>query len=171
MANPPDPLPDTVRRFESPETRMLVIARALACDLLEVDAIKLELDVSDDEWERTVHHPAFARMVNEEREAWTRNTSVSERIRMKGLLGYEQAIPEMAVLIADKTAPAAARVAAFSALQRGAGIGAKEEGAVIDPGGKINITINLGKEAPPIHVEAVTPKVIEHIPLEVTEDA
>ncbi len=142
------------------EKRLRSIAREIGRDIFPFEDVLRSHNVTDAEWQMLAQNRSFLQMIREERELWNSSLTTRERVDLKTLVMVEEALPAMYELMHAKNEPAAARVAAFTALQKGAGIGVQGVGAT-DTGGRVSITINMGddrqlkltQELPPVTLE------------------
>lgn len=124
------------------ERRIRSIANEIAMDLLEINDILKNHDVSQNEWLRLATNPLFNEMVAAYRSEWSSAKNTRERVDLKTLLLVESGLETMHALMNDPREPANARVEVFKSLQRGAGIGKNDPGT--ESVGKVSLTINMG---------------------------
>jgi hypothetical protein len=125
------------------------LAADLAAEIYDRDTIFVNHGLSPVAGEELLKAPWFSAMVEQARRDWGALDNVRDRIRIKAQITLEEALPTVYALINDKTAPAAARVAAFKEVKEVAGMSAKENEAAP---GFIPVQIFLGEGRPPITI-------------------
>lgn len=125
------------------------LAADLAADLYEREVVFKNHGMSMAQGLELLAQPWFKAMVDQAKRDWDALDNVKDRIKTKAQIALEDSIPTVYGIIADKTTPGAARVAAFKEMKEIAGMGAKEsegQGQVFVP---IQIFLD-GREAPPL---------------------
>lgn len=123
--------------------------------------------LTEAEGEQLLGSTWFQEMLREARAEWTSLRGSKQRVKLKGQIALEEAIPLIYELITDSAIPATARVAAFKELKdvSGVSIGVAEGGPA--GSGLPSVTIYLGTptEGPTVIVEgkkvAKEPETIE----------
>ena len=101
------------------------MAREIARDLVPIDQICERYKLGEDDYQRLVKHPMFARRFQEELDIWNASTprAITERIGAKAATMIEESLPEIYALIHDRNVPMAGKVEALKWAGRMAGIG------------------------------------------------
>lgn len=140
-------LPADVTEVETPTLEELIpaVARDVARDLLPRHEIATRHRITETAIARLESIPAFHRMVAAERAEWMAAENAKSRARLKAQHAVEESIVSIAGIVRDPKMPAAARVAAFTALKETGQFekAPPEEARGGGPGG-FSITINLG---------------------------
>jgi hypothetical protein len=119
------------------------LAAELAADLIPSDQIFAKHGMTMEQGFQLMTLGWFRDMVDEAKKEWSSLKSSKQRLRLKGQLALEEAIPEIYRLIHDSDIPGAARVAAFKELINVSGMAAAETGAS-GATGLPSVTIYLG---------------------------
>ena len=149
------------------DAKYLRIAREIAIDLFDIETILENNEVDRNEFERVKTDPHFQRLLAAEINAWQSAGNTIERTKLKAGALLEEFLPEANARIHDKGETLTAKTELAKLLARIAGMGL--ERASIEGGGgeRFTVTINLGADQKLQFQNTVTPKVIEHDPLEV----
>ena len=104
------------------------LAREIARDLIPIEDICERYKLSEDEYQRLIKHPMFARRFQEELDIWNASTpkAITERIGAKAATMIEESIVEVYALIHDKNVPMAPKIEALKWASRIAGVGERE---------------------------------------------
>jgi hypothetical protein len=156
-------VPTVTKTHLSTEAKWRSVARDLAVNIQELDAILDENEVSTEEWARMEVSPTFKGMLRDAIELWNQPHNVKERVELRAQHVLEASMLQAADLIRDRNEPAVARVKMMEVLAKIGKIGGTEAGGIGDPGNRVSITINMGEDKK-LHVEHdVTPvgKLIE----------
>lgn len=149
------------RTLESKRRESLVrsLAREVAMDIFDLETILKNHSLSDDEYAEICEMPSFKIMLEDATREWNAVTSTEERVRYKMLVGLEESLHEMLAMMTDGREPMSARVEMFKALQRGSGMHERGEVGTAD---RVQISINLGADTPPIVIEHQPPPAPAH---------
>jgi hypothetical protein len=120
------------------------LAADLAADLIPADDVFKRHGIGTQDANLLMGSEWFRHMVDEARSEWSSLKNSKQRVRLKGQLALEEAIPEIYHMIHDTDIPAAARVAAFKELKEVSGVasGTQENGNAGT--GLPSVTIILG---------------------------
>lgn len=120
-----------------------MLAADIAADIWDPDVIFERHGISDSQRLALLGSDWFQAMIQEAKTEWSSLKNSKARVRLKGQLALEEAIPTIFQMINDIEVPATARVAAFKELKDLSGVaGAVMEGSVGN--GLPSVTIYLG---------------------------
>jgi len=143
-------LSDDIKRFDlsgEHEVNLRRLAREIGIGIIDRETIFKNHGITTDIWLQIATNPQFQKLLAEECERWSATLNTRERVDIKTLAMIEEALPAMYANLHDPRFGDAAKVALFTALQRGVGIGLRgADGAGTMPGEKVSITINLGED-------------------------
>lgn len=138
------------------------LAREIARDLVPVEQICERYKLSDDNYQRILRHPLFARRLQEELDIWNASTprAITERIGSKAATMIEESLIEVYSLIHDKSIPMAPKIEALKWASRMAGIG-ESATAQAAAGERVRFNIFIGGEKVSFEKDAGNAKAIE----------
>lgn len=126
------------------EALLISLAREVAMDINAIETILKTHQITAEEWRNISESHFFQNLLLEQSTIWQGALNTQERVKVKLMAAVEEATPAIFAMIHDPKEPANARVEAFKALQRGAGVGGvTQEG---NAGDKVKIVINLGAD-------------------------
>lgn len=134
------------------------LAAELAADLIPSEQIFAKHGMTMQQGFQLLTLDWFREMVADAKKEWASIKSSKQRLRLKGQLALEEAIPEIYRMIHNEEIPGAARVAAFKELINVSGVAASTEG-VGSTTGLPSVTIYLGgpgDQGPTVTVQAAS---------------
>lgn len=123
--------------------RLIRIAEELAMRIEPAGEVLARHGVDAAEYAALRRTPAFRAHLREALGRWQSPAMAQERIAAKAVTLVERSLPDMAGIIEDPKAPAAARVGAFGQVRALSGLGDKDKDAGRD-GEKFTLNIVLG---------------------------
>lgn len=142
------------------EGLLLSLANEIATDLLPLETILKNHQISQNDWQTISKQPRFQMILAEAVREWEAADNVGKRLTLKFKLALEQTIPEMFQRLHDPEFNDAAKVKLFEVMQKGAGIG--DRGNMVDAGPGVSITIKMDSDT-----KALPPTVIEGVAIDV----
>lgn len=121
-----------------------MLAADLASDIWPPDIVFARHEITAEEAMFLMQSEWFKAMVAEAKAEWASLKNSKQRVRLKGQLALEEAIPTIYGLIGDEGIPAQARVAAFKELKDISGVGASAAEGGSAGTGLPSVTIYLG---------------------------
>jgi hypothetical protein len=131
------------------------IAREIAYDIIPLETILKNHEVTHKQFQEISKQQAFQTMLREYVEVWAGAENTQGRVKMKITSGVEDSLPDMFGLLHDKNFSDNARVELFKTLLQAGGLRGTEKTEGGSSAERVQITINMGAEAP-VTVEAVT---------------
>ena len=141
------------------------LAREIAMDILPLETILKQYDISDETWSKLQLNTKFRVLLGSEVESWSSALNTYERVKVKSASMLEEWLPTLHSRMSDDTEPLPAVIEAGKMLAKIAGLGSEKDiGAGI--GERFVINISMGPAAQPLEfAKEVTSKVtIEHEP-------
>lgn len=134
------------------------LARDVARNLIPLDQILRNSQISPKQYEQVVAHPFFKNRLEEELNAWAGD--VRTRVQAKAATLIEESLDEVYLLVHDKAQPMNHKI---EALKWAARLAAMEDGAKEGVADKVVININLGGDRTLTFAKEVIPepKIIE----------
>jgi hypothetical protein len=141
------------------------LAREIAMDILPIETILKQYDISDETWSKLQLNTKFMTLLGSEVESWSSALNTYERVKVKSAAMLEEWLPTLHVRMVDDTEALPAVIEAGKMLAKIAGLGGeKDTGGVV--GERFVINISMGPKADPLEfAKEVTSRVtIEHEP-------
>jgi hypothetical protein len=138
------------------------LAREIARDLIPIEEICERYKLSEDEYQRLIKHPMFARRFQEELDIWNASTphAIGGRISAKTATMIEESLPEIYALIHDRNVPMAPKIEALKWASRVAGVGEREN-TQQTLGERVRFNIFIGDQKVSFDKEITDAKTIE----------
>lgn len=152
----------SVDRVAVEEQKLRSLAREIAMDIIDPAAILKARGITAETFAVIASNERFKRLLREELEVWSGALNTRERVDIKTYAMIEDFLPQAWQYLHSPHFADTAKVSLFQALQKQVGIGQKD-GALADPGQKVQITINMSNGHKLAVEHDVTPegKVIE----------
>jgi hypothetical protein len=145
---------------------LIRLAREVAIDHLDTDAILKNYQINIEIWQKIQAMPRFQEVLRSEVEAWNTATNTHERTKLKAAAIMEQWLPEAFRQLHLDAQPLNAKVELGKLIARIAGMGVTGMGVEGAGGERFSVTINLGADASLRFDKQVPAKVIEATPTE-----
>jgi len=144
------------------DNTLVQLAREIAIDHLDAEAIQEIYKLSEDEWRIIQHSKRFQALLENEIIAWQSAQNTTERTRLKAGAIVEHWLPEANTRLHDPNETLNSKVELAKLVSNISGINKPE--SVTSAGSGFHVTINLGGSAPlSFSKEVLLPeKVIEH---------
>ncbi|WP_374308125.1 hypothetical protein [Methylocella sp.] len=143
------PTPD-LHRAHAHERRNIELANALAADLLTLDEVLKQFDMTRRELEQLLSTGNFRRLLSNARAEWRSAQNSGERARIKSAMAFETSIPELVRCIhRGSQEPLSGRVEAAKLLARAGGVGEKSQ-VPVAAGEKFSVVVNIMGETPQV---------------------
>jgi hypothetical protein len=142
------------------DIQLIQLAREIAIDHLDTDAILNLYSINADEWQAISHSRRFQELLAAEISAWQTAANTTERTRLKAGAIIEQWLPEANTKLHDPKETLNSKVELAKMLGRIAGLDKPEGMGVGTNGSGFSVTINLGSQ--PIQFDGLPSKVINH---------
>lgn len=156
MADVVPQVPATLPTQFTQDQVFLRLAREIAMDILPIDTILANHNITPDDWARIQVHPRFIQLLISNQEAWGSSLNTAERVRVKSLAMVEEVLPEFYSRMHDARELLSGKVEVLKTIARFAGVSEKS-GDVL--GEKFSVTINLGGDEKVRIEKNVTPQV------------
>jgi hypothetical protein len=121
------------------------LAREIAMDILELDEILALHQLDAEDWERIHSDVRFQKMLADMRAQWNSAENTKERVRVKAATGIEMALDSVVLELMSPAIPLGQRVQAFQMLAKLGDLEVKPDQPVIQPGDRVQISINIGQ--------------------------
>lgn len=142
------------------EVTLLQLAREIAKDIQPIETVLERFNIGPSLWREISEMPAFTARLQSEKEAWDAATNTQERVKLKSLSVWEEALPEFFERMHDPREPLIAKAKVLEVIGKAGGVFATErEGG--GGGDGVKITINLGADKTITFEKDITPQVIE----------
>lgn len=138
------------------------LAREIAMDILPLEDILKQYDISDETWSQLQLNTKFRTLLGNEVEAWSSALNTYERVKVKSASMLEEWLPALNTRMHDYDEALPAVIEAGKLLSKLAGLGEKDINSAV--GERFVINISMGPKVEPIEfTKDVTPQVtIEH---------
>lgn len=138
---------------ELSEVLLRSLARELAIDILPVETIVKNHQITQKQLQEYLKLHSFRAMVMEQKQIWGAATNTAERVKLKYLSALEMSADLLYARMVDPQGSLAAQVELMKAMMRGAEIGTNA-GAGGPTGEKVSITINMADQGKEITLTA-----------------
>lgn len=136
-----------------PSDRDAQLAAELAMQLAPTADILDRYGLSVDDLKFKLSNTQFRQMYQETKRTWESGLSSEERIKLKARMLVEDSLLRVFALIHSEDTPSTARIEAFKQLTKVAGVDQQQKTG--DAGNRVSITLNIGKAARPITIDAI----------------
>lgn len=150
------------------EIDIVKLAREIAMDLRGLDEILEHHGIDQTAFEKLKRNPYFTKVLTAEVEAWQSAANTGERVRLKAAAMAEEWLPELYKRIINPKEDLMKVVKGGELVVKMAGLNA--ESGQNNPSDKVVITINMGTDSKLQAIKTVTPKVIDHAPLDLANE-
>lgn len=135
---------NTLQDISDTESKLVrTLARHVAMDLIPIERVLNNLDISFDRFAAIQKQPLFQAVLLEEAAHWHAAPNTAERIKMKYLIAIEEGAETLYGELVDSSKPINHRADLLKAMTRLAGL---DQPRTVDAGGRVKITINMGAE-------------------------
>jgi hypothetical protein len=124
------------------DSKLLRLAREIACELQSLPVILNAHSINDYEWETIRVMPRFQQLLASAIEEWHSATATPERVKVKAAAMIEQVLPELYARLVDPKGHLGYQIDGLKWLKDLAGIGAR--GGTAGEASHFSVTINLG---------------------------
>lgn len=154
---------DTVISPSNSDLDLVRLAREIAMDILPIEMILKQYDISDETWAKLQLNTKFMVLLGGEVEAWSSASNTYERVKLKSASMLEEWLPCLMTRMSDDDEALPAVIEAGKMLARIAGLGNSDQPAGVT-GERFVINISMGPKADPLEfAKEVTSRVtIEH---------
>ena len=156
---------DTVISPSNSDLDYIRLAREIAMDILPIETILKQYDISDETWLKLQANTKFRIILSNEVEAWSSALNTFERVKVKSASMLEEWLPTLNSRMHDYSENLPAVIEAGKMLAKIAGLGNEKDSSGV-VGERFVINISMGPKADPLEfAKEVTSKVtIEHEP-------
>lgn len=154
----------TIPKAVYDEVKLVKLARQIAMGLKPVPDILFDNGLTLREFDEIQRLPLYGRVLVSELKGWEAATNTHGRLKLKAAAMIEEYLPEMYARLNDANEPLMAKIKALEAAMKLAGIMERADGAVVSPGDRVQVTINLGADTRVEYVKTLPSKVIDHEP-------
>jgi hypothetical protein len=154
---------DTISSPSNSDIDLVRLAREIAMDILPLEDILKQYDISDETWCKLQRNTKFQILLSNEVEAWSSALNTFERVKVKSASLLEEWLPTLNTRMHDAQEALPAVIEAGKMLAKISGLGGEKDiGAAV--GERFVINISMGPKVEPIQfAKDVTPQVtIEH---------
>lgn len=142
------------------ELTLVKLSREIAKDINDIETILNRFGIPPELWRDISTMPRFTSLLQSETEAWNNAANTAERVKLKSLSAWEEALPEFFERMHDPREPLVAKAKVLEVVGKAAGVFAAErEGG--GPADGVKITINLGGDNKITFEKDITSQVIE----------
>jgi hypothetical protein len=141
------------------EVTALKLARDIAMDFHDVDAILEAHGITGERYEQLKSNPYFRALLASEVAAWKSALNTNERVKLKAASMLEEWLPEAYARAHDAKETLSAKVELMKLIKSLTGMGVTN--ATEGGGERLSVTINLGGDAKLTYEKTVAPQVID----------